>query len=287
MPRFSVRPDPAAKAASRRRAPPLAPRAAALVALALLVASCGRPTGDFGRVEPSILHDSWLPFAGDQLANARGELVSDFNRTDNETTLRNRAWAIVAPPHLHDWFGETLVEFQRTRVLPEIDQKFNTKAYYELLRRDAFKSSETRWQRLLFDMRTDAQLAGPFWKEARRVKVDDAARMHSVDGRRDLTPAELYNATARVEENAHVVDWVWRAMRFRLKSYRLCIDRMLIETPTERTMEINVAWDSLQSTIAMAEQDTKDLRFPANADTTPRPSRYATPAKVGEPVLKP
>ena len=287
MPRFSIRPGPDAKAAGRRHAPTLAPKFAALAVLELLVASCGQPTGDFGRVEPSILHDSWLPFAGDKLANARGELGSDFNRTDNETTLRNRAWAIVAPPHLHDWFGETLVEFQRTRVLPEIDQKFNVKAYYELLRRDAFKSSETRWQRLLFDMRTDAQLAGPFWKEARRVKVDDAARMHSVDGSRDLTPAELYNATARVEENARVVDWVWRAMRFRLKSYRLCIDRMLIETPTERTMEINVAWDSLQSTIAMAEQGTKDLRFPVNAEATPRPSRYATQPTVGEPVLKP
>ncbi|MDR3494904.1 MAG: hypothetical protein P4L82_09890 [Ancalomicrobiaceae bacterium] len=255
--------------------------------MALAATACGRPTGDFGRAEPSLLHDSWLPFVGDQFAGARGELVSDFNRTDNEQTLRDRAWALVEPPHLHDWFGEMLVEGQRTRVLPEIDQKFNIKAYYELLRRDPFKSSETRWQRLLFDMRTDAQLIGPFWREVRRVKADDAARLHSVDGRKDLTPAELYNATARIEENARLVDWVWRAMRFRLKSYRLCIDRMLIETPTERTMEINVAWDSLQSTIAMAEQDTHDLRFPASAAASPRPSRFAAQPTANEPVLKP
>ena len=76
-------------------------------------------------------------------------------------------------------------------------------------------------------------------------------------------------------------------MRLRLKSYRLCIDRMLIETPTERTMEINVAWDSLQSTIAMAEQGTKDLRFSPSAEATPRPSRYVSQPTVGEPVLKP
>ena len=37
---------------------------AALALVALAVTACGRPTGDFGRAEPSFLHDTLLPAAG-------------------------------------------------------------------------------------------------------------------------------------------------------------------------------------------------------------------------------
>ena len=265
--------------------PAMASRRSFGVGLLACLAACSRPTGDFGRVEPSVLHDQILPGLGNRIASSkRDELVSDFNQTDNEKTLRDLAWQLVQPPHLKDWFGATLVEFQRTRVLPEMDQKWNTKAYYELLRRDDFISSETRWQRLISDMHTDEQLVGPFWKHARKVKADDVARAHTMDGRPDLTSGELYAATARIEENARVVDWVWRSMRFRLKSYRLCIERMLVETPTSRQWEVNQAWDSLQTAIALAEQDTSSLRFPNAQSVKDRPSRYKSADEIHDVV---
>ena len=125
-------------------------------------------------------------------------------------------------------------------------------------------------------MRTDTLLIGPFWKQVRMVKADDIARTHTMDGRADLTPGELHNASARIEENARVVDWVWRSMRFRLRSYHYCIERMLIETPTPRQWEVNSTWENLQSTIALAEHNTGELRFAGTADASLRSSRYAT-----------
>jgi hypothetical protein len=260
--------------------------ASPLAALILLqLAGCGETMGDFGRPEPSVLHDSILPAIGGTIADQnRGELVSDFNHTDREQAVRDRAWYLVQPPHLHDWFGDTLVEFQRTRILPELDSKFNTKAYYELLRRDNFISSETRWQRLINDMNTDAQLIGPFWQVMRSVNADDAQRVRSIDHRADLTPAELHNAYARIDENARLADWVWRSMRFRLKSYRLCIDRMLVETPTDRQWEVNLAYDRLQTAIALAEQNTAELHLSGDQVAVVKRSRYTSPNEINQPV---
>ena len=260
-------------------------RALVVGAAAALLTGCGETMGDFGRPEPSVLHDSLLPALGKVVADqGRGELVSDFNQTDREKTLRDQAWLLVQPPHLHDWFGDTLVEFQRTRLLPELDSKFNARAYYELLRRDAFISSETRWHRLVSDMNTDAQLVGPFWQQLRGVNADDAARVSALDHRGDLTPAELHNAYARIDENARLADWVWRSMRFRLKSYRLCIDRMLVETPTDQQWAVNQAYDRLQTAIALAEQNTSELHVNPALLASAKPSRYTSPNQIHDVV---
>ena len=39
-----------------------------LALVMVTVAACGRPTGDFGRAEPSFLHDTILPVAGSFVA---------------------------------------------------------------------------------------------------------------------------------------------------------------------------------------------------------------------------
>jgi hypothetical protein len=259
--------------------------AASLAVIAVLpLAGCGRPTGDFGRAEPSVLHDQILPSLGSVVADqGRGELVSDFNETDREKTLRDRAWTLVEPPHLHDWFGETLVEGQRTRILPELDSKYDALAYYQLLRRDPYISSETRWQRLIDDMTKDADLIGPFWEQLRKVNADDAQRVRSMDHRTDLTPGELHNAYARIDENARLADWVWRSMRFRLKSYRICIDRMLVETPTERQWQVNKTYDALQTAIALAETGSAEGRGGFEVAVV-KHSRYLSPYEIDHPA---
>ena len=243
------------------------------LALPLVLAACGRETGDFGRAAHTPWNDQLRPGAGDFIArHGRGELVSDFNRTDREGTLRDRAWSLVSPPHAADWFGQTLVEAQRTRILPEIDSRFDPAGYYAYLRKDAFVSSEARWNRLVMDMRADTALVSPFWAEARRVREDDRLRLSASDGRNDLKPEELRDAYARIDENARVVDWVWRAMRFRLKAYRMAIDRMMVETPTDRLYEVNNTWNTLRAAIDAAEAD-----FPAASRRTAgsdRRSRY-------------
>lgn len=248
-------------------------RIVALALLPLLVAGCERPTGDFGRAEPSLLHDGIMPAIGDKVAEwDRREVVSDFNRTDRENALRDRAWALVRAPHVRDWFGETLVELERTRIVPEIDWAFEPKGYYNHLRRDPFVSSETRWSRAIADMRADAGLIGPFWGEARRVREDDAMRLRALDQRHGGAPKELQNAYARIDENARVVDWVWRAMRLRVAAYRDAIDRMMVETPSARRAEAEIAWTELRRAVDRAEAGMPPL--PRRGAGSALPSRY-------------
>ncbi len=253
------------------------------LAVGLLLAGCGRETGDFGRAASTPWNDQLRPTAGGFIArHLRGELVSDFNRTDREGTLRDRAWALVRAPHVRDWFGETLVEMERTRILPEIDERFAPSGYYGYLRKDPFVSSEARWNKAIMDMRADAELVGPFWGEARRVREDDRLRLTAVDGRSDVAPEELKNAYARIDENARVVDWVWRSLRFRLRAYRMAIDRMMVETPSNRLWEANKAWGDLRAAIDAAEAD-----FPASEHRTKGPgprSRYGLGDGIDEKV---
>lgn len=259
-------------------------RVAALgLLLATGLAGCARETGDFGRAKPNTLDDRVMPFLGDAVArHGRDELVSDFNRTDREGTLRDRSWAIVRAPHVEDWFGHLLVEGQRTRILPEIDSRFEPAGYYAYLRRDPFRSSEARWNRLLADMRADTGLVGPFWDEARRVRQDDQLRLRTLDGRTDVAPTELRDAYARIDENARVVDWVWRALRFRLAAYRMAIDRIMVETPSDRLWEANQVWGAFRRAIETAEAD-----FPAETRRDRgqvRRSRYGEGAGIHEVV---
>lgn len=229
---------------------------ASLMMIAVGATGCARPTGDFGRAEDSVIHDRVLPFAGDRIAGWRGEEVSRFNRTDTEGTLRDRAWQLVRPPHVDDWYGHILVEGQRTRILPELEGLLSIRAYYEYLRSARFASSEARYAQLIEDMNADAALVEPFWHEARAVRRADRLRFEAADRRTDLSPLELQNATARVEENARVVDWAWRMLRFRLDAYRHAIDRIQVETPSDRAFEAGEAWIRLSKAIATAELET-------------------------------
>ncbi|HQF31403.1 MAG TPA: hypothetical protein PLJ34_08145, partial [Hyphomicrobiales bacterium] len=74
-------------------------RCGALAALAIVLAGCLRPTGDFGRARPSFVNDQIAPMIGLASASARGEAVSLYNLTDDERELRDLSWSIVRPPH--------------------------------------------------------------------------------------------------------------------------------------------------------------------------------------------
>jgi hypothetical protein len=247
----------------RRACGPAVRLAGALVAAAL-VAACGRPSGDFGRAEPDVIHDSLMPAAGSLVADKlRHEPVSRFNGTDREALLRDRAYGLVMPPHVGDWIAESAVEWQRTRVLPAMDRRFDARTYYTFLRRDSFASSETRWSRLVADMAADRALVGPFWEVARAVIDDDRRRLQALDARHGGTAAELSDAYARIDENARVVDWVWRSLRLRAIAYRGAIERMAVETPSLRRGEADAALADLERAIAVAESGATPPGRPA------------------------
>ncbi len=244
-------------------------RAGGALALAMItVAACGRPTGDFGRAEPSFLHDTLLPAAGDLMAvQARKEPVSGFPLTDDEIELRNRAWAFVRAPHARDWWLDTLVEGERTRILPilkggdamspEIAAMFPQMAwpliapaydrsrYHRYLLSDGRVSSETLWTRVIDDAGADTALISPFCQVAARVRRADVERLGALRRQR-LVEAGLHEgAEARVWENEETIAWVWQALGYRAASYRYAIDHFQVEAPSDQLLAANRAYDTL------------------------------------------
>ncbi|WP_133121857.1 hypothetical protein [Pleomorphomonas carboxyditropha] len=276
----------------------------ALALIMIAVAACGRPTGDFGRAEPSFLHDTLLPAAGNLMASqARKEPVSAFPLTDDEIELRNRAWAFVRAPHVRDWWLDTLVEGERTRILPILKggdamspetaamfpqvalplvaPAYDRGRYHRHLLSDGRVSTETLWTRIIDDAGADTALIPPFCAVAARVRRDDVERLGALRRQR-LVEAGLHEgAEARVWENEETIAWVWQALGYRAASYRYAIDHFQVEAPSGQLFTANRAYDTLVFSKCFGAPPIRTAvpRGPA------RPSRLMTaPDPFDEPV---
>lgn len=227
---------------------------ASMLIFAGVLAACTRPTGDFDRARPSVIHDQVMPAAGEQAARLRGDPVSKFNLTDDERLLRDRGWTLIRPPWTKDWIGGTMVELSRTRVLPEVEGRVPPDLYYLFLRSDRFQSSNARYDRIANDARADADLVPPFCDVALRVRKADDQRLRVLENKK-LTTAELYEgAKARVWENRVMIKWVGQALRYRIMAYRTALDSLEIETPTgDRMWQVNTAIRVLEAQVRLAE----------------------------------
>jgi hypothetical protein len=151
--------------------------AVAVALIAVSLTACTRPTGDFDRARPSVIHDRVMPAAGDEAARLRGDPVSKFNYTNDEKLMRNRGWTLIRPPWTKDWIGGTMVELSRTRVLPEVEGRVPPDLYLIYLRSDKFQSSDARYDKIAADASGDAELVMPFCEVALRVKAADDERL--------------------------------------------------------------------------------------------------------------
>jgi hypothetical protein len=224
------------------------------------------------------VHDVILPDIGHRRAIQRRESVSDFNLTDVEQELRNRGWTFVRAPQLGDWWQDSLVEQQRTRLSPVVDPTFDPRRYYAFLRAEPTASSEVRWSRVIEDMQGDTMLIPPFCEVAARVRRDDAERLAALSRQHDADPAFVTGAWARVDENNAVMDWVWRALDYRRSAYRFAIDRLEVETPSRQLYDANRAYMALA---AARCEGAPAMR------TVPAPPRPGRPWKGADPFDAP
>lgn len=228
--------------------------AAALVILGL--SGCTRPTGDFGRAEPSLLHDKIMPAAGKTAAKLRGDPVSAFNLTNDEQLLRDRAWALVRPPWVQDWIGGTLAELGRTRLLPETEGRIPADLYYIFLKTDRFQSSDARYDRIASDADGDRGLIEPFCRIAKRVQKADHERLRLVDNKMLISEEAYEGAKARVWENRALTNWVASALHFRIVAYQRALDSLEIETPTEKKVwKVSTAIRKLSSESSLMDTE--------------------------------
>ncbi|WP_370197947.1 hypothetical protein [Roseibium sp.] len=228
--------------------------AVAAVLIAVSLAACTRPTGDFDRARPSVIHDRVMPAAGDEAARLRGDPVSKFNYTNDEKLMRNRGWTLIRPPWTKDWIGGTMVELSRTRVLPEVEGRVPPDLYLIYLRSDKFQSSDARYDKIAADASGDAELVIPFCEVALRVKAADDERLRVLQNKPVKSEETYEGAKARVWENRVMIKWVGQALRYRIIAYKKALDGLEIETPTrDRVWKVNNAIRELEGQVRIAE----------------------------------
>ncbi|MEA1831096.1 hypothetical protein U8607_03285 [Methylobacterium durans] len=215
-----------------RAAPPFA----ALAALALLGA-CAQE-GDFGRPKAGAWN-SLVDATGTLAARERGEPASAFPLTDDERTLRDRAWRFLMPAAGRDAFLDVLANLTRARVLPPaFGRPADIAAYHDTLLAEAFRSPVSRYRRLSEDATADARLIPPFAATAARVNEADALRLRSLPFVKVLDDAEVRHAAMRVAENRCLIAWVRLEAGERLARYRYALEHLVIEVPGPEALPV-------------------------------------------------
>jgi hypothetical protein len=213
-----------------------------------------------GRPEKPGIGEEVLSTLGRQRARLNSELVSSFNATDEETEMRNKAWVLIYPPHASDWTSATLRDFlptnfsfglhvfteaQRLRLTPAIDEAFDSRMYYDILRAKNYTSHHTRYDRVINDIEKDRKALAAFLPAAQKVVEMDEHRMQALGRLADMRPGEMQGAYARVDENRRFIGWVWRALQSRMRAYAHAIKRLEVETPSYKVKDANFALDAL------------------------------------------
>ena len=223
----------------------------AAVLLLLAAASCARPTGDFGRAQPGLLHDAIMPAIGSTRAQLADEPVSRFNVADEEREMRDRVWRFLVAPHAHDWFYDTVVELQRTRIAGAADHKFEPARYYRWLRQTSFSSSTTRYRAVSDHVTADlATMPETFRAICAVVELDRQRQIASAG----LGGRHAHEVRARYLENQSHIAWFVRAARYRYEAYSLALDNLLVETPDSGAIAVDGKLGRLALEVERAER---------------------------------
>jgi hypothetical protein len=221
--------------------------AAALLAGAALLGGCAL-NGDFGRVRPSLVHDDMHDWVGRDAVRGIGGRPSEFRLTDNERELRDRAYALIAPPYdRHHWdavFAEYGFEGPRPGA------PFDVTAYWRRLYVNDRRSESSSYAQLVTDARNDVVRLEPFFATAARVVDMDRRRMQSlayVVAGSGLSEAEDESVRSRVNENTAVIEWVCASLVERAQSYRFALERLVISIPAVSAAEVERSLTLLQS----------------------------------------
>lgn len=265
-------------------------RAAGFVVLAGLLTACtggARPVGDFGRAAPSVTHDTAMPAVGGWLARQRKEPYSDFNQTDQETEMHNRVWRFLIAAHAKDWFYDTAVEWQRTRILPEVDRNFSVDRYYYWLKSTQYESSRVRYSTVGRHIAADLDTVPGTFKSICEVVEVDRQRAIAVSSLSGLGPDEARNVVNRKAENDIHIAWFVRALNYRYQSYNYALDHLLVETPHEQSLAVDEALRRMSGFVDRANRRDfcGDGGAAGRRSTVVIPSRYETQVIDREIVL--
>ena len=192
-----------------------------------------------------------MPAIGSTRAQLAEEPVSHFNVADEEREMRDRVWRFLIAPHAHDWFYDTVVELQRTRIAGAVDHKFEPARYYRWLRQTDFSSSTTRYRAVSDHITADlATMPETFRAICAVVELDRQRQIASAG----LGGRHAHDVRARHLENQSHIAWFVRAARYRYEAYDLALDNLLVETPDRGAVVVDGKLSSLAIEVARAER---------------------------------
>ena len=201
------------------------------IALASLVLLTGcAQEGDFGRPAAGTWNAA-IDTTGTITARLRDEPASLFAMTDDERTLRDRAWRYLMPAQARDAFLDILANLTRTRVFPPNWRDDDPDAYYEGLVGQDFRSQVSRYNRLSEDAVADGRLLPLFAATAQRVIEADSLRLRSLPFAKSLDDEAVREAAMRVAENRCLIAWVRLETGVRVTRYRYALEHLVVEVP--------------------------------------------------------
>ncbi len=202
----------------------------ALAATALVLAACA-PQGDLGRPAPNVVNDEIMPWIGTHAARYREEPVSGYDFTDAEREMRQMGYGLMMPTHPHDRWNQFWAELRRTRIGDPVRFDPDPRGYCHTLAREPFRSTRTRFVRMMDDMRADRQRIRPFCDKAREVMEADRVRAGALGHIPTLTAVQIRSAHDRIAENRTIVAWVRHGLRQHADAYRCALNTQIVATP--------------------------------------------------------
>lgn len=220
-------------------------RSLAAAALLSLLAGCAA-NGDFGRDRPSPMRDKMQALAANAADLGFFKPSRAFQFTDEERRLRDLAYPLIDPPYDRNRWDQLLAQYSlngQPRSQPD------RAAYSARLFETAYRSQTARYNRLIEDIRNDTTKVEPFLAVARYVLVMDRKRQKALAHLSHLTQEERNKAMQRIEENRTIVQWVRTSLHERAASYRLALERLVVEAPSPVAVEAERALALLQQRI--------------------------------------
>lgn len=219
---------------------------AALAVLAFLFSGC---YGDFGRPRPTIFNADRSYRLGAEAAASLAIPPSAYQLTDDESAMRDLAYALIRPPYSRERWIVILGEFYRLGAVPYYGEVYDYAAYAAKLLSLPSRSPTSRYQRLIDDIRNDFERMGQFVPYAARVADMDRKREQSLAYVTAPTVGEIANAQARVAGNAVILAWVQKCLGERAAAYRYVLERLVIASPSDKALEAERLLTELQRRI--------------------------------------
>ena len=200
-----------------------------LLATGFMLAGCAG--GDFGRTREDFRNDDMHRWLGAEATGSVGLKASQFQLTDYERQLRDQAYPLIEPPHSRPAWKTVFGEYQTIASPWRQKVVFDRTAYGRQLIDEPHRSDASRYSQLIDDVRDDITRFEPFYSTAARVLELDRKRNASMAHVSQLSPRERADASARMDENTLIVQWVQQCQERRISSYRWALERLVVHGP--------------------------------------------------------